>query len=228
MDVEETLVRAGALLGDRRRIRMLMALVDGQAWPAGDLARYAGIQPATASHHLEQLVAGGLLTVIPQGRHRYYRLASPTVAELLEKLAALTPPGPTRSLSGSQQREALREGRTCYDHLAGQLGVAWAIAWEAQGWVERVADGYRLTLAGSEQLSNLQIPAPPDTLIPIHPVDWTERQPHLAGPLAKVMTQRLLELEWIQRGPIRRSIRVTQAGSIKVREMGVSLSGAAD
>lgn len=218
------MVTTGALLGDRRRIRMLMALADGQAWPAGDLARSAGIQPATASHHLEQLVRGGLLTVIPQGRHRYYRLASPAVAELLEKLATLVPPGPIHSLNAAQQHQSLRQARTCYDHLAGQLGVLWAKAWVSQGWIDAVEDGYRLTTAGSEQLATMRISARPDTFIPHHAVDWTERQPHLAGPLAKAMTQRLLDWEWIERGAVRRSLRVTAVGVIKLGEMGVSVS----
>ncbi len=127
IEIDEALVRAGALLGDRRRLHMLITLASGQAWPAGELARQAGIPPATATHHLEQLVAGGLLQVMPQGRHLYYRLASPAVADLLERLAVVAGPAPTRSLPGSHQRDALRYGRTRYAHLAGRLGVAWCL-----------------------------------------------------------------------------------------------------
>ena len=112
MDVEETLVHAGELLGDRRRIRILVTLASGEAWPAGELACWAGVRPPTASHHLERLVAGGLLAVMPQGWHRCCRLASPAV---------LAPPGAPHSWRGSRQRDALKSRRTRYDHLAGPL-----------------------------------------------------------------------------------------------------------
>ncbi len=153
IETDDLIVHTGELLGDRRRLRMLMALVDGQSWPASDLASHAGIQPATASYHLERLVAGGLLMVIPQGRHRYYRLASPAVAELLEHIAAVSGPAPVRSLRGSRQRDALRYGRTCYSHLAGRLGVAWCQSWVDGGQVHEVNQGFTVTERGQRTLS---------------------------------------------------------------------------
>lgn len=226
VELEEALVQAGELLGDRRRIRILMALAGGEAWPAGELARAAGIQPATASHHLERLVAGGLLAVVPQGRHRYYRLASPAAAALLESLAVLAPPSAPHSWRGARQRDALKAGRTCYDHLAGQLGVAWAHACEANGWVERAAEGYVLTAEGAEWLAGLHIEARAGAVIRQHAVDWTERQPHLAGPLAKAITQRLFDRGWIERGPLPRSVCVTPAGREQLAAWGVRLGRA--
>ncbi|MDA8204716.1 MAG: helix-turn-helix transcriptional regulator [Thermaerobacter sp.] len=223
LNIHETLIQTGELLGDRRRLTMLMALVDGQAWPAGDLARVAGIRPATASHHLEQLVAGGLLTMMPQGRHRYYRLATVAVAELLEKLAALSPPAPAQSLRGTQQRDALRQGRTCYDHLAGKLGVALTRAWLVQGWVVSAPTGYTITEAGAEWLARLDITVEPGQFVPQHAVDWTERVPHLAGPLAKAVTQRLIALGWLERGSVPRSVHVTEQGTIDLARIGMSL-----
>ena len=125
-----------------------------------------------------------LLSVVPQGRHRYYRLTSPAVAELLEKLAALAPPTSARSLRESHQRDALRQGRTCYDHLAGQLGVAWTQAWVTTGRVIQTAEGFMLTPGGAQWLADINLPVGADTFIPQHEVDWTERIPHMAGPNA--------------------------------------------
>lgn len=223
IEMDETLVRVGALLGDRRRLHMLITLASGQSWPAGELARQAGIQPATATHHLEQLVAGGLLQVMPQGRHRYYRLASPAVADLLERLAAVAGPAPTRSLPGSHQRDALRYGRTCYAHLAGRLGVAWCQSWVDGGHVQRVDQSFIVTERGRETLERLAIAVTAGTVIPQHAVDWTERVPHFAGPVAKGVTERLLEWGWIARGTIPRSIVVTVAGEKELPKLGISL-----
>lgn len=223
MEIEEALVRAGELLGDRRRLQMLMALVDGQSWPAGDLARRAEIRPATASYHLEQLVAGGLLQVIPQGRHRYYRLASPEVAELLERLATIAGPTPVRSLRGTRQRDALRYGRTCYAHLAGRMGVAWCQSWVDGGYVQAVDQGFTVTKRGQRTLTLVEISVTPETFIPQHAVDWTERVPHFAGSLAKAVTERLLDRGWIARGVTPRSIEVTPEGAGELPKFGIQV-----
>lgn len=225
MEAEERIIAVGELVGDRRRLRMLLALADGQAWPAGDLARYAGIQPSTASHHLDQLVKGGLLMTIPQGRHRYYRLAGSRVVAWLEQLASLAPPGPARSLRGMHERESLRFARTCYDHLAGRLGVAWTNAWVMRRFVEPTEHGFDLTSAGVGWMRNFEVPivVKSGSRIPEHAVDWTERVPHFAGPVAKAMTKRLFEMGWLTAGPIRRSVRVTPLGERQFRDFGVVL-----
>ena len=223
MEAEERIIAIGELVGDRRRLQMLLALVDGQAWPAGDLARYAGIQPSTASHHLDQLIKGGLLTAIPQGRHRYYRLAGSQVVAWLEQLASLAPPGPVRSLRGMQDREALRFARTCYDHLAGRLGVAWTNAWVTRRFVEPAEHGFSLTPAGVDWLRKFEVPVmvKPGTVILEHAVDWTERVPHFAGSIARVMTKRLFEAGWITVGPTRRAVRITPLGERQFKDFGV-------
>lgn len=223
IDSEEAIVQTGELLGDRRRLRMLMALMDGQAWPAGDLARHAGIQPATASYHLELLVAGGMLLVVPQGRHRYYRLASPAVAELLEHLAAIAGPAPVRSLRGSRQRDALRYGRTCYAHLAGRLGVAWCQSWVDGGHVQVIDQGFTVAERGQRTLHLVGIEVTAGTFIPQHAIDWTERVPHFAGPLAKTVTERLLAMGWIERGTIPRSIYLTGPGQAGLAKFGIRI-----
>jgi DNA-binding transcriptional ArsR family regulator len=117
------LAAVAALVAEPARARILLALGDGRSLPASVLAAEAGVAPSTASSHLAQLVGGGLLTVTPNGRHRYYRLAGPQVGRLIETLAGLAPTRPVRSLRDGTRAAALRRGRTCYDHLAGKLGV---------------------------------------------------------------------------------------------------------
>ncbi len=129
------LAAVGAALAEPARARILAALGDGRALAASVLAAEAGVAASTASAHLARLLDAGLLEVLPQGRHRYYRLAGPHVAELLEALARVAPPAPVRSLREGTRAEALRTARTCYDHLAGRLGVALMTALIADGHV---------------------------------------------------------------------------------------------
>ena len=211
----------GALLADPARVAILLALMDGSARPAGELARHARVAAATASAHLARLVEIGLLAVRPQGRHRYYRLASPAVAELLERLATIAGPTPVRSLRGTRQRDALRYGRTCYAHLAGRLGVAWCQSWVDGGYVQAVDQGFTVTKRGQRTLTLVEISVTPETFIPQHAVDWTERVPHFAGPLAKAVTERLLDRGWIARGTIPRSVRVTPEGAGQLPKFGI-------
>ena len=124
MGGDADLAAVGALVADRRRCRILLALDDGRALPASRLAAEAGVSAATASSHLGKLTEAGLLTVEARGRHRYYRLAGPAVGELMEALQRLAPAAPVRSLRQGTRAAALREARTCYDHVAGRLGVA--------------------------------------------------------------------------------------------------------
>jgi DNA-binding transcriptional ArsR family regulator len=150
------LARLAALLADDTRATFCLALLDGRAWTAGELAGHAGVAPATATGHLHKLVAAGLLTEQRQGRHRYVRLADARVAQLIEELAAHLPPAPTpaRTLRAATASTALARGRTCYDHLAGRLGVALTDAFDRTGLLSR-ADGFTLTPAGLAWLADL-------------------------------------------------------------------------
>src|SRR3954449_5594106 len=124
MTGDADLAALGAVLGEPARARMLLALGDGRALAASMLAAEAGVAPSTASGHLARLVDADLLAVTVQGRHRYYRLAGPQVAELIEALARAAPAGAGRGPREDTRAHALRHARTCYDHLAGRLGVA--------------------------------------------------------------------------------------------------------
>src|SRR5580693_9117066 len=120
---EADIAPAAALMADHARATMLLALLDGRPLAASELARLAAVSPPTASAHLAKLLDGGLVTVVRQGRHRYYRLAGHEVAEAIEALSRLGPPAQVRSLRESRRAAALAEARTCYDHLAGRAGV---------------------------------------------------------------------------------------------------------
>ncbi|HEX3700607.1 MAG TPA: winged helix-turn-helix domain-containing protein [Phenylobacterium sp.] len=222
-----------ALIGDPVRAAMLQALMDGRSLPASALACTAGVTPQAASNHLGKLTDGGLLAVTCQGRHRYYRLADPRVAEVLEALSTLTPVPRPLDPPLSPRARRLREARTCYDHLAGRLGVALADAFERQGLFE--ADGpdrYRLTDAGRARLLGLGVDLAgleATRRVALRPcIDWTERRRHLAGAIAARLLARLFALGWIARGAEGRAAVLTSAGAKGLREtFGLELEPAA-
>ncbi|MEU8300666.1 winged helix-turn-helix domain-containing protein [Micromonospora sp. NPDC048909] len=211
------LAQLAALLADTTRARFCLALLDGRAWTAGELARTAGVAASTASEHLDQLVRGGLLVQERQGRHRYLRLADPSVAQLVEDLAGRVAgtPGPTRSLRAARANAALAYARTCYDHLAGRLGVLVHDALLDRGLVDRTG-GLALTRAGLDWCVDLglPVPAPQTTRRPLlrDCLDWTERRPHLSGAFGAALCGRLLDLGWLARGD-GRVVRLTPDGA---------------
>ncbi|MBQ0993883.1 winged helix-turn-helix domain-containing protein [Micromonospora sp. H61] len=216
------MAEVAALLADGTRASICVALLDGRAWTAGELARRAGVAPSTASDHLNRLVRGGLLVEERQGRHRYLRLAGPSVAQLIEDLAghAPTTPAPTGSLRAATSTAALAYARTCYDHLAGRLGVLMYDALLAGGRLDQ-SSGLALTSEGWAWATELGVP--------VHllrtgrrPVvrdclDWTERRPHLAGALGAALCRRFTDLGWISQGT-GRAIRLTPTGRVALAE----------
>jgi DNA-binding transcriptional ArsR family regulator len=216
MDTDADITGIAALLADPARVAMLDALFDGHALPAGELARCARVTAPTASTHLRRLLDGGLVAVQAQGRHRYYRLAGPAVAEAMEALAVIAPPRPVRSLRQSQQAQALRFARTCYDHLAGVVGVAVADALLRTA-LRPVADrDYDLTTHGEQLLGDLGLDVAEvrrqRRAFARHCLDWTERSPHLSGALGAALLARLLDLGWLVRGRVPRGLVLTDAG----------------
>jgi len=234
----------GSLLGDRSRARMLMALGDGRALPATVLAAEAGVAASTASGHLVRLVDAGLLAVTVQGRHRYYRLAGPQVGELIEALARVAPPAPVRSLREDTRAHALRHARTCYDHLAGRLGVAVMRALIDVGAIaggdgRHHVDGggrdrlsapghdvdYRLTDRGTERLATLGVTATPGAALR-YCVDWSEQAHHLSGRVGRDVTRSLLDLDWIRRAGRGRAVHLTELGRRRLAaDLGVTIPG---
>jgi DNA-binding transcriptional ArsR family regulator len=192
------------LLGDPARIAMLAALAEGHALPAGELARRAGVHPATATGHLRRLIEGGLVVVYVQGRHRYHRLAGPRVAAVLEAMAQLAPATPVRSLRSDRAARTLTEARTCYDHLAGRRGVELRDRLVAADALRVVGDrdhvltptGRNLVAAVGVDLRELDRTR---RVFARTCVDWTQRRPHLAGALPAALTRRLVDLGWLTR-----------------------------
>ena len=220
------LAEIAALFGDPTRAGIVTSLGDGRARPAGELARLASVTPATASDHLARLVEGGVLRVEPHGRHRYFRLAGPEVADALETLGQLLSPRATPGANGTP--EPLANARMCYDHVAGRLGVAITAAllerrllrWREQAlalspggrrWFERIGvdvgeleRGRRPLLRGC--------------------LDWTERREHLGGALGAALAMHLLELDWVRRERGTRALLVTRDGrSGLARALGIRL-----
>jgi len=212
------MAEVAALVGDPARARMLDLLTDGRALTAGELAFAAGVGAPTASAHLGKLVEGRLLTVIKQGRHRYYRLASPLVAQMLESIMAVAAiEAPPRHRPRSPRDEALRLGRTCYDHLAGCLGVAIADALVAQGRVVLGDDGGEVTENGTAFFAawglDLAQGRRQRHRVFCRPcIDWTERRPHLAGYVGAQLAGRCFALGWIERVRDSRAVAVTERG----------------
>jgi DNA-binding transcriptional ArsR family regulator len=210
------------LLGDPGRAAIVLSLMDGLALPAGELASIANVAPQTASGHLARLIDGGLLSVEQQGRHRYYRLSSPEVADAIEALLVLT--ARPRERTASTHAGSLAHARTCYAHLAGWLGVKIAEELERRGLL-RVAGPkhYTVTAPGRTWFQSLGIELPDEIRVPNkfarRCLDWTERRHHLAGPLGCAMYKRLVELRWVV--PIRgsRAVRVTLEGKSRFWEL---------
>lgn len=209
------------LLGDPARARMVQALHDGRALPAGELARRARIAASTASEHLARLVDGGLLAVERTGRHRYFRIASPEVAHAVEALAAIAPPARPRSLREATVGDALAEARTCYDHLAGRLGVALADALVTRGAVVDRGDAYALGPGAGDVLELLGVDLPKRRPPVLRCLDWSERRPHVAGALGAAICAHALAAGWVERLPTSRAVRVTAAGRKGFASLGV-------
>jgi len=232
------IARAAALFAEPARAKVLMALADGRALSASVLASEAGVSSPAVSAHLTRLRAAGLLTVEPSGRHRYYRLAGPEVASVLEALALIAPATPIRSLRQDTRAHALRQARTCYDHLAGRLGVAVTAALIDRGALVRVNGQsdtyrhpgdplsaplpnhpYRLGPHAAAVLAPLGIDL--DTLTAARTrrpllrfcVDWSEQRHHLAGQLGAAMTLNWIQRGWLTRHPNQRAVTLTNAGT---------------
>jgi DNA-binding transcriptional ArsR family regulator len=215
------LASVAGLLADRTRAAFCLALLDGRAWTAAELARHAGVAASTATGHLNLLVAGSLLTEQRQGRHRYVRLADARAAELIESLASMASPRPAQavSLAADSRRRALGRARTCYDHLAGALGVTISEAMTRQGLLDWEL-GPALTGDGARWFAALGITLPSGTQRAVvrSCLDWTERRPHLAGAAGAALCSHAFGSGWITRIGTGRAITLTATGRSALEE----------
>lgn len=223
------MVEVAALVGDTARAKMLAALMGGQALTSSELAALAHISRSTASGHLGKLVAARLLSVSQQRRHRYYRIASPLVAHMLESIQAVAAiETPARYRPRSAKDDALRFARTCYDHLAGRLGVAIADALVARRCIAFGDDGGAVTPAGAIFLATFGVDLTPKSggrrVFCRACLDWSERRYHIAGLVGSEIRRRCVELGWITQIPDSRAVEVTATGRRGLRDaLGVDL-----
>lgn len=228
MNGDADIANVASLMGEPSRAAVLMALVDGRAWAASTLAVEAGVAPSTLSGHLARLLDGGLISVEPSGRHRYFRLANSEVAQAVEALARVAPSRPVRSLRQATHAKAIRQARTCYDHLAGRLGVAICDSLLSSE-VVRVETNqdvpedpivgagrfyqYFITEHGKEWLKDFGVELDQTSRRPLvlYCLDWSEQRPHLGGKLGAAILSRFIALGWLIQAE-RRVIRITENG----------------
>ncbi len=216
MNAGPNVAEVAALIGDPARANIMTALSGGEALTATELAYAAGVTPQTTSAHLAKLVAGGLLAVAAQGRHRYYRLAGQEVAQLLETMMVVAADRAPPKRRIGRQAAAIRDARTCYDHLAGRLGVALTDALLEKGWLAPAEKDFRVTEAGTAGLTafGIDLGAVRDKrrAFARQCLDWSERRPHLAGALGAAVAGRCFDLGWIRRVREGRGVEVTGPG----------------
>jgi DNA-binding transcriptional ArsR family regulator len=220
------LAEIGSLVGEPTRAAMLLALMDGRALTATELARSAGITPQTASTHLARLTSADLLRMERQGRHRYHRLASPDIARLLEdimQMASLTA-RPERRIATGPRDAAMRRARTCYDHFAGQLGVAITDALVARRVIEFDDEAGLISADGISFLAGFGIGVTSGSQASARPLcrpclDWSERRPHVAGKVGAAICTLFLEKKFVRRIDNTRALEITPPGVKALREM---------
>jgi len=220
MNVETADVAASSIaaaIGEPARARMLYCLVDGRARTSTELAIVADVSPSTASVHLQRLASNRLVKVFAQGKHRYYSLEGPNVAAALEALSVLA--NGTRNTFVPSTPGPLRAARTCYDHIAGSLGVALHDRIGAMGWLakdSRDASSYDLTPRGAKGLEALGVQV--DAMRGLRRrfafacVDWSERRPHLGGALGEALLKVALRRKWVTQDLDSRILSVTSFG----------------
>jgi DNA-binding transcriptional ArsR family regulator len=204
------------LLANPARSAVVDALQAGRPLAAGELARLAKVAPSTISEHLAVLVDGGLLGVVTAGRHRYYCLAGAEVAAALEALSLICPPTPVRSLRQSSAARAFGLARTCYDHLAGALGVALLDALLDRAWLAPGHPDFTVTETGTDGFDRLGVDldgARRSRRQFARPcLDWTQRRAHLSGSLGAALAVALTERGWLRQDTSDRGVRITSAG----------------
>ncbi len=212
---------------------MVAALLDGGALTASELALAAQITPQTASAHLAKLTEAGLLSAVRHGRHRYFRLASPTVADMIDGIVAVALAKRPRYRPLSRQARALNAARICYDHLAGRLSVDLTDAFVARKYVVLDEEAARITTAGTRFLTEfgIELPSLRSTRRQVCRLclDWTERRPHIAGAVGAAMTKRYFDLGWMEKIKRSHAVTVTPLGRRGLQEaFGIDAFGPGD
>lgn len=219
---EPAIAEVAALIGDGGRAAMLCALMTGDELPARTLAQRAGLAANAASAHLTKLVSGGLLSVNASGRQRFYRLRSEHVAHAVEALSAVAKPTRIVALSQSRIAQDLQCARSCYDHLAGRLGVAVTEALlQKRVLVEISQTSFEVTRQGTRFFHDLGIDLVQARLarrqFAAQCIDWSERRPHLAGALGAALRDLMLQNGWVRKKSTSRALSITDRGRLELR-----------
>lgn len=213
---EPRFAKIAAMMGDPTRARMLAALLGGEYLAAGELAQAAGVMPQTASTHIAQLLDAELVVARSQGRHRYFRLADADIAHALEALSLVAERSAGADKWERGAYKPLKAARTCYGHLAGELGVKLFNGLLARGTLVPCEGHFALTPAGREHLSALGVPAPAEGAgrrFAYPCLDWSERRDHLAGNLAVALLAQAQEAGWVLRAKDSRAVSLTPTGA---------------
>jgi DNA-binding transcriptional ArsR family regulator len=213
LDADDAASGIAAAIGEPARARMLYRLMDGCARTSTELAIVADVSPSTASVHLNRLKEQNLVKVFAQGRHRYYSLRGPEVARVLEGLSVLAG---AHSKFVPRTPERLHAARTCYDHVAGTLGVTIHDRIKELGWLRDATNGYEVTLTGARAIESLGVDLEGARLLRrrfAYPcLDWSERRPHLGGALGANLFRLFLSKNWLTQDLDSRALALTRAG----------------
>ena len=213
-DADHDVSTIASAIGEPARARMLFCLLDNRARTGTELAVVAGVSPSTASVHLNRLRAESLVRMRVQGKHRYFTLAGPAVATVLEGLSVLA--GGVRDNFVPNTPNRLRAARTCYDHIAGELGVALSDRLEALAWLESVEDDYVVTGKGTKAFERLAIDVEGARALrrrfAFGCVDWSERRPHIGGALGAALLHLALDRKWVTQDLDSRALSITRLG----------------
>ncbi|WP_102272602.1 ArsR/SmtB family transcription factor [Cytobacillus massiliigabonensis] len=222
MNANPNVAIIASLVSEPSRAAILTVLLDGRYHPVNELAYMAGIKPQTASFHLTKMVNANIVSVEQQGRHRYYGIQDQEVAQVMESLLLLAPPIEIKSFKQASEDKAIRIARTCYDHLAGGLGVQLTDALIQKGILCEETKEFTLTEKGRDFFADFQIDIGKTKTkrrsFSHKCLDWSERRHHLAGALGNAILEKLLELKWVERLPKSRAIKITPKGEKGLKE----------
>jgi DNA-binding transcriptional ArsR family regulator len=222
MDEANQLAKLSAQLADPARAAIVVSLMDGSSQPTGELQISANVSASSASMHLSKLVGARILTVVKQGRVKYYRIATAAVAHAVEALSIVASPGAVIQTAARSSLNPFAFARTCYDHLAGKLGVAIVTAIQRENIIRTSGEGYEVTASGSDWLKemgiNWQDLQSGRRLFATQCLDFTERRHHLSGALGAALLERMIELNWIVKSRVPRAVRLSAKGKMELSE----------
>lgn len=224
MDAQEKFIEMSAIICEPVRAKMLWNLLDGRAYTASELANEANISASSASNHLSKLIDADIVKVETQGRHRYFSFSRPEVAYVVESLASLVKDDSKKIAKSIATISDIKFCRTCYDHLAGQVGVKITEAFEKKGLIKKSGVHYAVTNKGWNWFSEFgvsknDVENNKRRIMARQCLDWSERRPHLAGQLGAMMLEKMLQADWFRKKKFSRELLVTSKGRKEINNL---------